>query len=249
MKNEIILWLSSLAILFLLGYVISVTDADYPITGTFGIEGKKVSYKLDKVCYEEKSYKNLIISDIEGIEARIILKNRNEQEEIAYKKIERGLECEIPKLVAGTRINYKVLIKYQDKIFEFPQKDFVTLTFWGHIPSPVKILFSILLYSGLLLTIRSLLELFNYNRNLKKYAIIGCTLYITLNTIVYPLYGTYKLGALNHFVPPIGDLVNPFLLIILLLWIAGTILIFNKIYVRVVTIIISFGTIALFYFI
>jgi hypothetical protein len=43
MKNEIILWLSSLIIVFIIGYIKNVTDKDYPVTGTFGIEGKKVS--------------------------------------------------------------------------------------------------------------------------------------------------------------------------------------------------------------
>ena len=88
MKNEIILWLSSLAILFLIGYVKNVTDADYPITGTFGIEGKKVSYKLDKVCYEKENYTNLIISDNEEIQASLIWRINNKQYETAYKKMD-----------------------------------------------------------------------------------------------------------------------------------------------------------------
>ena len=41
MKNQIILLLSALVITFLTGYIESVTDADFPITGTFGINGKK----------------------------------------------------------------------------------------------------------------------------------------------------------------------------------------------------------------
>ena len=76
MKNEIILWLSSILIVFLIGYIKNVTDKDYPITGTFGIEGKKVSYKLDKVSFDKTSYKNIIISDIKGITGKLILDRR-----------------------------------------------------------------------------------------------------------------------------------------------------------------------------
>ena len=249
MKNQIILWLSSLAILFLIGYVKSVTNADFPITGTFGIEGKKVSYKLDKVCYEKGFYRNIIISDIEGIRASFIWRINNQQCETAYNKIDRGLECKIPIQKPGQEIKYKVVIKHREKTFEIFENEFIPLMFWGHIPSPVKILFSILLYGGLLMAIRSLLELFDNNRNLKKYLLVGCTLFILLNILVNPLFMSYKLGAINKFVPSIGELVDPFLLTILLLWIIGTTLIFNKIYSRIITIIISFGTIVLFFFI
>jgi hypothetical protein len=249
MKNEIILWLSSLVIVFLLGYVKSVTDKDYPITGTFGIEGKKVSYKLDKVSFDKVLYKNIIISDIKGIDAKLIMVNGDERNEIPYKEIDRGLVVEIPKLKSGKQLDYKVIINHKADIFEIPKNDFVKLTFWGYIPSPVKILYSFFLFGGMILSIRSLLELFNKNKNLKKYAFITCTLFITLNIIIYPLYNSYKLSAINQFVPPFADLVNPFLLITLSIWVIGTILIFNRIYIKSITIIISTVTILSFFLI
>jgi hypothetical protein len=101
MKNEIILWLSSLIIVFIIGYIKNVTDKDYPVTGTFGIDGKKVSYKLDKVSYDINFYKNIIISDITGITAKVLMIKNDEQTEIPYKEISRGLEVEIPKLKPG----------------------------------------------------------------------------------------------------------------------------------------------------
>ena len=247
MKNEIILWLSSLAILFLIGYVESVTDEDYPVTSTFGIEGRKVSCKLDKLSFDKHAYTNIIISDINGIKAKLILMNNDGVKEFPFYEVKRGLECNIPKLKPGTKVNYKIVINYNEQKFDIPKNGFATLTFWSYIPFPVKVLFSLLLYGGLLMGIRSLLELFNTNKNLKKYLFIGCALFILLNIIVNPLYISYKLGAINKFVPPIGDLINPFLITILLFWIIGTILIFNRFYIRIVTIIISFGTIILYF--
>lgn len=249
MKNEIILWLSSFAILFLIGYVKSVTDKDYPITSTFGIEGRKVSYKMDKVSFDKTAYTNLIISDIKGIKAKIILMDNNLINEFPFYEVGKGLECKIPNLKPGTRVEYRIVISFNERKFEIPENEFVRLTFWNYIPSPIKILFSLLLYGGLLMAIRSLLEIFNSNKNLKKYLFIGCALFILLNIIVNPLYISYKLGAINKFVPSIGDLVNPFLIAILLLLIAGTILIFNKFHTKAITIIISFGAIVLFFFI
>lgn len=248
MKNEIILWLSSLIIVFLIGYIKNVTESNYPITGTFGIEGKKVSYKLDKVSFDKKFYKNVILSDIKGIKARTLIINNDKQNEIYYKEIDKGLECEIQKLSPSQKIRYKVIINYNNTTYEIPKNDFVTLTFWGNIPSPVNIMYFIFLYLGLIMVMRSLLEAFTKKINLKKFIIINCTIFITLNILVYPLYNTYKLGAINHYVPPFSDLVNPILLMILLIWIIGTILIFNRIFIKTTTTIISFATILMFFF-
>ena len=243
MKNEIILWLSSIIIVFLIGYVKNVTDKDYPITGTFGIEGKKVSYKLDKVSSDKSSYKNIIISDIKGLEGKLIWIHDDVKNENVFNAIDRGLECEIPKLKPGQKIKYKVILNYLGRKYEIPEKDFVTLTFSGNIPSPVNILHFILLYGGLLFSLRCLLELFNKNKNLKKYIIITCILFITLTIIIHPLYNSYKLGAVNKFIPTVTDLLEPYFVGITFLWIVGTILIFYKKNINPVTIFISIATI------
>ena len=249
MKNEIILWVSSILLVFLIGYIKNVTDKDYPITGTFGIEGRKVSYKLDKVSFDKISYKNIIISDVKGISGKLIWVNGSEQNEISFKEIDKGLECEIPKLKPGQKIKYKIIINYKVNTFKIPEKDFATLTFWGNIPSPVNILHFILLYGGLLMVVRSLLEIFNNNKNSKRYALITCTLFITLVTIVAPLKNSYKLGAINNYVPQITDLIQPALLLILLIWVVGSILIFNNKYVRTVTIFVTAVTVVLLFYI
>lgn len=249
MKNQIILWLSSFVIVFLIGYVKNVTDKNYPVTGTFGIEGRKVSYKLDRESFTKSYYSNIIISDIDGIEAKLLLKNDNSQNELGYSLTNLGLECQILKLKPGQSIQYKIIIKHKDQIFEIPKNDFVTLTFWGNIPFPVKLLYSILLYSGLLMAIRSLLEIFNNNQNLKKILVIGCSIFIILIIIINPLYSTYKLGAMNHFVPSFSQLFDPLLLSILIIWIAGTTFIFNRVFVKTITVAIAVSTVLLFFFI
>jgi hypothetical protein len=246
MKNEIILWISSLILVFLIGYIKSITDKDYPITGTFGIEGKKVSYKLDKISFNKDYYKNIIISDIQKLNGKMIWINNNEQRETAYKIIERGLECKIPKLNPGQKIKYKVILEYADKTFEIPDNEFVTLVFWGNIPSSVKILHFIFLYGGILMSIRCLLELFNQRKNLKKYAFITTALFIVLTTLIHPLYNSYKLGAINKNIPNLLELLEPYYLVITLLWIIGTVIIFNKKYVSIVTVFISSTTILIY---
>lgn len=248
MKSELILWLSSIILVFLIGYVKNVTDKDYPITGTFGIEGKKVSYKLDKISFDKKIYKNIIISDITGVKGKLIWVKDGTLHEVSYRQVRSGLECEIPRLNPGQQINYKIVLTYEEKTFEIPSEGLTTLTFWGSIPSGVKTFSFIFLYGGLLMSFRCLLELFNNNKNLKKYAVITSTLILTLASIIIPLRNSYKLGAINNYVPPIFDLLNPILLVILFLWIAGTVLLFHKKYTRSIIIMITSASIILFFF-
>lgn len=248
MKNEIILWLSSLIIVFLIGYIKNVTSKDYPLTGTFGIEGNKVSYKLDKVSYDKISYRNIIISDIKGISGKLIWINKTDQNEIELTEIGRGLAGEIPVLKPGQQINYKIILTYLNRQYQIPEKDFVNLTFWGNIPSPVNILHFILLYCGLLISIRCALELFNKNKNLKKYVVLGCTIFITLTTLIHPLYNSYKLGVINKDIPNILEILEPFYLVMMVLWVIGTVFIFNKKYVNTSIILISSATILLYFF-
>ena len=247
MKNQIILWLSSLIILFLIGYVKNVTSKDYPITGTFGIEGKKVSYKLDKLSFDKTSYKNIIISDIEGVEGKLVWIKNEVKYETEFQKIERGLSGEIPKLEPGQQIKYKIFLTYVDKKFEIPEKDFVTLTFWGNVPSPVNIIKFILLYGGLLMSIRCVLELFNKNKNLKKYTVIVCALFILLTILIHPLYNTYKLGAINNYIPSVIELIEPLFLLIMSLWVVGAVLVFNNKFTNTVIVIITSATILLYF--
>lgn len=233
--------------LFLIGYVKNITSQDYPITGTFGIEGRKVSYKLDRVSFDKTSYKNIIISDIKGVQGKLIWLKNDEQYEDEFKEIDRGLTGKIPKLEPGQQIKYKVILTHLDKQYEIPEKDFVTLTFWGNIPPPVNIINFILLYGGLLMSIRCVLELFDKNKNLKKYILFVCIFFITLTILIHPLYNSYKLGAINKKIPNILELLEPFYLVIMLLWVIGAVFIFNKKYVSAVTVFISSATILLYF--
>lgn len=247
MKNQIILWLSSLVVVFLIGFVKSVTDEEYPITGTFGIDGYKVSYKLDKVSFEKSTYKSIVISDLKGVTGKIIWFDKDKRFESEMVEIDRELTGEIHVLKPGQKINYKILLEYKNKTYQIPKNDLVTLTFWGNIPSAVKLLHFIFLYGGLLLAIRSAFELFNQNKNLKKYFFITSSLFLILIIIINPLRNSYKLGALNNYVPPVLELLEPGYLILLLLWIFGTILIFTGKFKRIVAVTTTLVTIIIFF--
>jgi hypothetical protein len=247
MKNQIILWSASIILTFLAGYFKAVTSTYYPLTGTFGIEGKKVSYKLDKIYYDQTPYENIVISDIQGLSGKIIMLNNDNQSEIIMSEIDRGLEAVIPVMKPGKNLLYKIVLNYEGRTYNIPDRGFVKLTFWGRVPSAVAGFYFFLLFGGLLLSIRSTMELFNKNKFLKKFAFTATTFFILNTILVNPLYNSYRLGALNKFVPSFTDLFDQSLIFISLSWIVGTILLFLNKSVIITTIAVGLVTIILFF--
>ena len=49
MKQNIILWIAAAIILFVVAYYKTLTSDYYPLSGSFGIEGEKVTFKFDKI--------------------------------------------------------------------------------------------------------------------------------------------------------------------------------------------------------
>jgi hypothetical protein len=48
-KNNIVLWIAAFVITFLTIYLSNLLDNDYPLSGTFGIDGKKFHTDLKRV--------------------------------------------------------------------------------------------------------------------------------------------------------------------------------------------------------
>ncbi|WP_337872265.1 hypothetical protein [Ignavibacterium sp.] len=228
MKESIILWLSSLVIVFLLSYFKSVFGEYYPITSTFSVNGQKVSYKLDK--YESgDTYKLIIRSDYKELEGEVIINSdKSKNHSIKLHKDRDILFAEIRKKDVGSKFSYYIQLKSEDRNYRLPSNNIVEFTFFGKIPGMVNGLYIIFLYTGLILIVRSGLEIFKTNRRTKNYLVITSIVLITLLMMINPLYLSYKFDYINKTIPPIQNLFPIHLLLIVLLWIATTVYVFIK---------------------
>ncbi len=233
MKQQLILWISAIILTFVIGYVKNITDEDYPVTGTFGIEGIKVSYKLDKIHYGEEAYKLIVLTELEALTGKCIWKSGEKVNIVPLKKSENSFNAEIPPQKPLNKVEYKLVITHVDKIYEIPKNSNVEMIFYGKIPAALNFLSFILLYGGILLAIRTTLEIFNEKKLMKKYTVVTTSFFILLATIISPLLQSYKIGAINNYIPGILEIVEPLLLLLVFIWITGSILIFNRKYVIV----------------
>jgi hypothetical protein len=227
-KETIILWLAAIIIVFLTVYISNIFDEDYPITSTFGIEGKKVSYRFEKVHFGNESYNVIIRSDVNELTGKLFWKSNSESnwQSKELKKSHLILSENIAVLKPGEKIEYYIEIYHKDKKYILPDNRKVTLTFFGKIPVFINVLKHLLLYLGLILVVRTGLEFFNNGEKSKKFGFITLILFLTHIALINPLYLTYKYGFINSSIPPISKLFLLSDIGIFIIWIGTMITIF-----------------------
>jgi hypothetical protein len=229
-KQTVILWIASFVIVFVGVYVANLLNKDYPITSTFGIDGKKVSYRFEKIHYGKDDFKVIIRSDVAELLGKVFWKNYNDGkwQSKELKKSNLVLFEKIPALHPEHKLSYYIELYYRDKTFYLPEKQKVNLTFYGGIPSVVNVLEYLFLYLGVILAVRTGLEFFNNGKNSKKFGLLTAVLFLTLIALINPLYLTYKFGFMNSSIPPISRLFLLSDISIFVLWIVTLILIFKS---------------------
>jgi hypothetical protein len=229
MKKEIIiLWLASFLTVFLAVYISNIFDEDYPITSTFGIEGKKVSYRFEKVHYGNEDHKFMIRTDVAELAGSLFWKSDTDSnwQSKELKKSDLILSENIPVQKPTEMVNYYIELNYKDKKYILPDNQKVTLTFFGEIPAFINVLEHLLLYLGLVLAVRTGLEFFNNGAKSKKFGFLTLILFLTHIALINPLYLTYKYGFINSSIPPISKLFLLSDIGVFIIWIGTMITIF-----------------------
>lgn len=232
MKEQLILWISAAVITFLVLYLGNVSGGYYPVSGTIGIEGQKVTYQFDKL-YRSNIQKEIVIrKDIKDAEAFFQWKLLNsDQVKSDYNKVVMKDSGEVfkaflPAQQPLTRIGYNAVILKSNKTYQLPPAhSSVEMVFLGSVPSSIMFLYYLFLYGGIFLATRGALEYFNNNRKLKVYAMFTAIFFFCYTIAVTPLKTSYELGAISHSVPSIERLFNLPAILLFVTWMTGMTLI------------------------
>jgi len=249
MKQSIILWLGAFVITFLSGYLQSITSPYYPITGTIGVEGNKVSYKFDKVYRSKDEYRVIIRSDRKDLTGKLQWKKKGEGElyETELKLTNEIFFAEIPKQLALTKIEYRVILSYQNKSYFLPKENFwVKLEFLGKVSLMIMFMYNLTLFGALLLSFRTALEFFNENEKIKKLTLFTVSTFF-INTFVFgSLKRSYELDAIGKKILPISAMFSIESILIFLVWLTTMILIFNIGKYRIIVLVAGIITLIIF---
>lgn len=198
------------------------------MTGTFSIDGEKISYKLDKVEYGDV-YKLLVRTDFKNLNGQVIINSEKVKNyTIKLNEDDRILFAEIRKKDVGNNFSYSLVLNGKDRAYRIPNEGEINFIFFGKIPKMLEWLYVIFLYSGLILIVRSGLEQFKTNKRTKNFLVITLSVLLTFIMMINPLYLSYKFDYINKSIPPIQNLFPSNYLVISILWIGMTIYVFIK---------------------
>lgn len=247
-KNQIILWIASLIITFLTVYLSNLLDKNYPITSTFGIEGKKVSYRFEQIHYGKDSVNVIIRTDVDDLRGNLIWKSEIDSswQSSELENSELSLVGKLEALKPFKSYKYFVELHYKNKTYVLPANQKVNLLFYGKIPSMANFLKYFLLYLGLFLAVRTGLEYFNDSKKSKTFALLVVIIFTTLTVLINPLYLTYKFGYINSSVPSIDKLFPLGNIVMTILWILSLVVLFRKPKLKIVSIVAAVLTIIIF---
>ncbi len=230
MKQSLILWISAAVITFIAGFLQSRLSREYPVSGSIGIEGKEIGYKLDKAYYGNGPYRFFLSSEIDSTKGRTYWKTENRVKWQSSELIDSGdvVTGQLPSKKPLTNVNYYIEISYKGKIYRIPPNDQpVCLTYFGKIPTSINFYYIFTLLGLLLLSVRTGLEYFHHPGKIKKLNIFTL-IFVVTNTLVFnPLRTTYKLGAVGKTVIPITEMFHFSSILLLITWVLTTALIFN----------------------
>jgi hypothetical protein len=230
MKQNLILWIAAAVITFLAGFLQNRLNEYYPVSGSFGIEGKEIGYKLDRVYYGDDDYKFFITSEINGLEGKIYWKKPESREWRTSGLTDSGkiVIGRIPHQKPLTKIEYLIKLNYNDKEYSIlPGNQPVTMTFFSGVPASINFYYMFTLLGGLLLAVRTGLEYFKIPGKIKTFNIFTL-IFFTVNVFAFhPLKKSYELGMIGKGAIPLTELFQFSSILLFVTWVLTTALIFN----------------------
>lgn len=230
MKQNIILWIAAAVITFLAGFLQSRINQNYPVSGSFGIEGKEIGYKLDKVYYGNDDYRFFITTEIDSLTGIVIWKKPDYVQWESSELVHRGklMIGKIPHQQPLTKIEYLIKLKYKNKEYTIlPGNKAVAITFFDSVPASINFYYMFTLLGGLLLAIRTGLEFFKIPGKIKTLNIFTLIFFIVNVFAFHPLKTTYELGMVGKGAIPITEMFQLSSILLFITWALATALIFN----------------------
>lgn len=192
-----ILWFVAAVITLVAGLMNAMLSKDYPVSGTIGIEAKKVSYYFEKTYSGKDGYKFLIRSDYEGLKGYFRYYDPAKKDSVIVPLKPEGefLSGVMPRQKAETVVAYKVFLQAGERLYQVPPGITMETKFYNNFPVYVAILYYIVILGGILFAVRSALEAFNPRPHFRRFAILTGIFFVLFGFFMEPLKNYYLLGG------------------------------------------------------
>ncbi len=251
MKQSIILWLASAILTFIIGYTQTTTSSNYPINGTIDISSGQASYSFDKIFRGKNGYKVLVVGDITNQTGELFWKDKTDSSKwnsVPLKFSDHQLGGIIPSHQPTSIVEYRVKLNDNRKTILLPKTQNVVIQYLGNVPQQIMQFYFITLFSGLLLSIRTSLEIFSSRPGIKMYTIFTLISFFSFTLIFSTVKKGCELGIIGgtKIVQP-NELFSSGPVMLLAAWILALILIFNTKKEKLFAVLFSLLTMIIFF--
>lgn len=223
MKKNIIFW--SLAVVFTIvtAYYQRITGPTYPIKNKILIENKTINYSLLR-SYVENNNMPISIETSKEITGKVKWRRFKTNDEIqTIEMVRKGNElyAELPHQPPAGKLEYKVVLELNGKDYPLNNNEKVVIRFKGDVPSWILIPHIITIFFAMLMSNRTILEIFNPTPKLKQYTFWTIISLLVGGLFFGPLTQYYAFGALWTGFPFGHDLTDNKTLIAFIGWLVA----------------------------
>ena len=231
MKQSIILWSAAVIIIFLAGYIRQTNSSEYPVNGTITLKFTEVSFSFDRIFRGKGDYTVWLAAETKDLSGE--LEWRDKQDTASWKQVKLTssddiLSGTIPHHSPLSKVEYRVKLYDHGNTVLVPQASDVTLLFLGQVPSQIIMFYYITLFAGLILALRTSLEIFKDRPKIKMYTIFTLISIFSFTWIFSPVKKGCEIGMIGGTkIAPVDELFSSGSILLFLLWVATLILVFN----------------------
>jgi len=230
MKKNMLFWILAFIITVASAYYQRITGPTYPISGKVNFSGEEIKYKFDRTHSGFSNHEVTLYVASKNISGNLFWKRYKTDDEWTKVEMVRrndSLFAELPAQPSAGKLQYKVTLSNSQTEISCTE-DPVVLRFKGAVPLWILIPHILFIFSAMLLSTRTGIELFNENPKTKKYMIFTFAFLLLGGFLFGPVVQKYAFGEYWTGVPFGFDLTDNKTLIALVGWCIAAFMVFKK---------------------
>jgi len=225
MKKTVVLWLVAFIITLLLAAYQRITGPTYPAKGKVEFAGREIEYNFDRNHSGEGDHK--ITIDVSDINVAGVLywkryKTNDDWRVVKMKNDNGVLSGVLPHQPPAGKLVYKVELSYGNEVVTVPQFKPVVIRFKGSVPLYLLIPHIFCMFTAMLLSTRTGLEVFSEKPCYKKFTLWTIAILFLGGIILGPVAQYYAFGEFWTGIPFGIDLTDNKTLIAFAGWLIAT---------------------------
>jgi hypothetical protein len=187
MKRTTLFWIIAIVITLISAFYQRVTGPSFPLSGKVVLDGKEITYKLERSHSSSSNYLIDINTNDRSIRGTLFFRKYNTQNEFTAVTMtgDEILKAELPAQKRLEKLEYYIeLSKDQSSVKLLPDQNII-IRFKDDVPLVVLIPHIFAMFFAMMLSTRTGLELFNKEPNFKK---------LGLWTVIVLFIGGFALG-------------------------------------------------------